>query len=732
MKIKRRNFLIGGVAVVGAGLFGVKAMEWHETARAASLTAKGGEGSFGTWVKIASDNTITMYSPHIDFGQGSQTALAQMLAEELDADWSKIRVEQAPADEAFANVALAKVFASAMSGHPDVAAYVPRSFFALLARNMPIQITGGSSAIRATGQFGMRVVGAATRQALVATAASRLGVPTEELTTANSLVTHAKSGKTLTYGALAEEAAGRSLDSKPVLKARKDYIFIGKPVDRFDIPAKTNGSAQYGIDFSLPDMRVATVMAAPVRGGKLLSVDAALAMAIKGVEKVISLDNAVVVVAKGYWAAHKGLLALQPKFSDGGHGNVSSTSIFDAQAALIKNGKPDNKGGSGDTEAAFTAQGVKLLEADYRVPFLHQAAMEPFALTGHHKDGKLEVWGAMQDPLSTRNELAKFAGLSTDNVSFHQMLMGGGFGRRFPPYTQIIEQIAKIAMQVDYPVKLIWSREEDVKQGAYRPQSSAHVKATLGADGKISAWRTDYAHFADAESETVFPYTVPATARNHYKYISNQVDAYWRSVNSTQHGFWNESFMDELAHMAGQDPYQFRRAHLKAGSRHMAVLDEVAKRAGWSTPLEKGTGRGIALVESFGTICAHVVEASLKPDGTPKVHKVFAVVDCGTTVNPKNGEAQVQGGILMGLSTALDEAITLDKGAVVQNSFTDYPVLKLADAPPIDVHFIESDAPIGGLGEPGLPPATPALCNALFAATGKRIRNLPIAAQLAS
>ena len=577
----------------------------------------------------------------------------------------------------------------------------------------------------------MRVVGAAARQALIATAAGRLGVPESELTATNSVITHAKSGKTLRYGELAEEAAGRSLDKSPKLKERAAYKFIGKPVDRFDIPSKVNGSAEYGIDVKMPDMRVATVIAAPVREGKLTSVDPAPALAIKGVEKVISLESAVVVVASGYWAALKGVRALAPKFSDGGHAGLSTASVFDAQAALIKSGKPDNTGGSGDVDAAFNAQGAKLLESDYRVPFLHQAAMEPFAMTGHHKDGKLEVWGATQDPIATRNLLAKFAGLGVGDVTFHPMIMGGGFGRRFPPYTQIIEQIAKVAMQVDYPVKLIWSREEDVKQGAYRPQSSAHLKAALGADGKITAWQTDYAQFADAEAETVFPYTVPATARRHHKYISNQVDAYWRSVNSTQHGFYNESFIDELAHLAGADPYQFRRAHLKPGSRHLAVLDAAATRAGWGTPLAAGTGRGIAIVESFGTICAHVVEASIKADGTPQVHKVFAVVDCGTLVSPVNGEAQVQGGILMGLSTALGEAITLTGGAVDQNSFSDYPILKMADAPQIDVHFIENDSPIGGLGEPGLPPATPALVNALFTVTGKRIRNLPILNQLA-
>jgi isoquinoline 1-oxidoreductase beta subunit len=357
--------------------------------------------------------------------------------------------------------------------------------------------------------------------------------------------------------------------------------------------------------------------------------------------------------------------------------------------------------------------------------------MEPFVLTAHHKDGKLDLWGGMQDPLSTRMIAAKVSKLGVANVAFHPMIMGGGFGRRFPDYSQIIPQVTQIAMQLPYPVKLIWSREEDVKQGAYRPQSSAQLKGAVGGNGMISGWQTDYVQFADAESETVFPYDVANTARHHYKYISNQVDAYWRSVNSTQHGFYNESFIDELAHQSGVDPYQFRRRHLKPGSRHLAVLDSVAQRAGWGTPLPAGTARGIALVESFGTIVGEVVEVSMKADGTPKIHRVFAVVDCGTTVNPLNAESQIQGAITMGLSSALGEAITLENGAVVQSSFPDYPVLQLAGAPTaIDVHFIESDAPVGGIGEPGLPPAAPALANAIFAASGKRVRQLPILSYL--
>lgn len=731
MGIKRRAFLIGGVAIVGGAIFAVEWLDGSEARKAARLTAGKGETGFATWLKIGTDDTVTLISPHIDFGQGSHTALAQMLADEIDADWSKIKVEQAPADLAFANAPLAKAFIMGDAQVPAFLTGLVNSSFSLIARSLPVQITGGSTAIRFTGQHGVRVAGAAVRTALIATAANRLGVPASELTTENARVIHAKSGKSVRYGEIAEEAAGRSLDNTPTLKTRKDYRFIGKPIRRFDIPGKVDGSAQYGIDFTLPEMRVATLAMAPVRGGKLVSVDPAPALAIKGVEKVLSLDDAVVVIATGYWPALKGVRALTPKFSDGGHAQVSSATIFADQDKLRTAGKPDNKAGTGDPKAVFAKGGTKMLSADYRLPFLHQAMMEPFVLTAHHKDGKLDIWGGMQDPLSTRMIAAKVSKLGADHVAFHPMIMGGGFGRRFPDYSQIINQVTEVAMQVPYPVKLIWSREEDVKQGAYRPQSSAKLQAALGSDGKIAAWQTDYAQFTDAESETVFPYDVPATARHHYKYISNQVDAYWRSVNSTQHGFYNESFIDELAHMAGVDPYEFRRRHLKPGSRQLAVLDLVAKRAGWGTPMPAGSARGIALVESFGTIVGEVVEVSMNPDGTPKVGKVYAVVDCGTTINPLNAEAQIQGGITMGLSSALGEAITIEGGKVMQSSFPDYPVLQLAGAPTaIDVHFIESDAPVGGIGEPGLPPAAPALANAIFAATGKRVRQLPILANL--
>ncbi len=724
---KRRAFLIGGVAVVGAGLFGIKLADSNAAKKAVALTQGKGEHVFATWLKIAEDDQITIYSPHTDIGQGSNTGLAQMLAEELDAAWDKVKLVSAPAEPSFANTGLGRGFLAEMTGQPGIIEGIPQSFLSFIARSMNLQITGGSSALRFTGQKTFQMVGAATRAALVEVAAKRLGVPAGELTTADSKVVHAKSGKSLRYGELAAEAATLSLDSDPKLKNPKDYKIMRQSMPRLDLPAKVDGSAQYGMDFKVPDMRVATIMAAPVRGGKLTSVDEAPAMAVKGVEKVIKLDNAVAVIAKGYWPALSGLRSLSPQFSDGGNAGFSTASIFKDYDDLIAKGEPDGEAGEGDVQAAL---GSKPIEAKYQVPFLHHAMMEPFALTAHHKDGKLDIWGGMQDPLASKMLAAEVSGLDADNVTFHPMLIGGSFGRRLPMYMEIVEQVTKLAMQLPYPVKLIWSREEEVAQGAYRPQSAAVLKAAIGKDGKIAAYLNDYAQTESAESETTFIYDLPVVARRHYEYASNQQTGAWRSVNSTQQGFYNESFMDELAHAAKADPVEFRRKHLKPGSRHLKVLDEVAKRSGWDTPLPEGVGRGVAIVESFKTIVAHVIEASVKEDGSPKVLKVTTVVDAGSIVNPDGAAAQIEGGTIMGLSSAIGEAITLDKGAVQQSNLTDYPILKLADAPPVhDIHFIESGANMGGIGEPGVPPAAPALANALFAVTGKRIRTLPLLTQ---
>lgn len=725
--VKRRAFLIGGVAIVGAGLFGISIADSNAAKDAKARIRGEGEHSFATWLKISEDDVITIYSPHTDIGQGSNTGLAQMLAEELDATWEQVRIVSAPAESAFANVGLGRGFLAEMSGQPAIINGIPQSFLSFIARQMNLQITGGSTALRFTGQVTFQKVGAATRLALIETAAKRLNAPVGELTTQDSHVVHAKSGRSLRYGELAEEAATLALDNAPKLKDPSQYRLVRQSMQRLDIPAKVDGSAQYGMDFAMPGMRVATIMAAPVRGGKLTSVDTAPALAIKGVEKVIKLDDAVAVIGKGYWPAISGLRALAPSFSDGGNAGISTASIFKAHDAAMAKGEAEGEAGEGDVQAAL---GAKPIMAKYQVPFLHHAMMEPFALTAQFKDGKLDIWGGMQDPLATKMMAVEVSGLDADNVTFHPMIIGGSFGRRLPMYMEIVGQVTKLAMQLPYPVKLIWSREEEVAQGAYRPQSSAVLTASLTDQKRIAAYRNDYAQPESAESETVFPYSLPAVSRRHFAHVSNQTTGAWRSVNSTQQGFYNESFMDELAHAAGEDPVTFRRNHLKADSRHLRVLDEVAARSGWSSPLPAGRGRGVAMVESFKTIVAHVVEASVGEDGMPKVHKVTTVVDAGSIVNPDAAMAQIEGGTIMGLSSAIGEAITLEKGAVQQSNLSDYPLMTMAQSPSVqDIHFLNSGAPMGGIGEPGVPPAAPALANALFAATGKRVRNLPIMTQ---
>jgi isoquinoline 1-oxidoreductase subunit beta len=718
MGTKRRAFLIGGAALVGGGIFALQYGDYAGRRDGLALTKRDKTGSFTGWLRIGEDDSVTLYTPHVDIGTGSATALAQMVADELDADWDKIKVESAPAADGFANSWLAQGFVSEITKGAAAVSLIPHSLYSLLARKVAGQITGGSSATRFTGQRGMRVLAAATRQALVEEAAARLSVPAGELVAAKGIVSHAKSGKSLRYGELAVLAAGRSLNSEPKLKQPAAFAYIGKSVPRLDLPAKVDGSAKYGIDFALPQMRVATVMAAPVRGGKLESVDPAPAMAIKGVAKVVKFDDAVAVVATGYWAALKGLRALAPKFSDGGHGSVNTASMFAAQEKLVK-----------DKSETLDAKGGKLVEANYRAPFLHHMMLEPFALTAHHTDGKLEVWGGLQDPLGSRKAAAEASGLSVDRVTFHPMALGGSFGRKLPGESAIIDKVVRLAMESPWPVKLIWPREEEVQQGTYRPQTAITLKAALGSDGKVSAWRSTFAQDAQMEAGMPALYPFASAETEHVKHSSNILVASWRSVEASQHGFFHESFMDELAHAAGADPLEFRKRHLAPGSRAAKVLDAAAKASGWGAPLPKGTGRGIAVTECFGTYCAHVVQASLREDGYPKVEKVWAAVDCGQVVNPRNAEAQVMGGIVMGLSAAIHEEITVDKGAVVQSSFTDYPLLTMAETPEVHIEFVPSDAPMGGLGEPGLPSAAPALANALFAATGKRVRHLPIKAQ---
>lgn len=729
--MKRRNFLIGTAVAAGGLVLGYRVWTDSFEAQAAALVTRDGGSLLGGWVKIAPDDTVTVYVPHIDMGQGTHTALAMMLAEELDADWPRVRAERAPSEKAFANRFLAEGWMLQGWRLPAFLDGAVDTAFGEAARFANLQITGGSTAVRFTGQVGLRIVGAAARSMLIEAAAQRWQVGAHELVAADSVISHPASGRTARYGELAAEAAKLSVPASPRLKQRQDYKIVGRSVPRLDIPAKVTGAMQYGIDLQLPGMLYATVKAAPVHGGKLTSVDPAPAMKIKGVERVIRLDNAVAVVAQGYWPASRGLAALAPVFSDGGNAALSSQGLQaqHERALAGKESKPVHT--SGDVDAAF--KGVpanRIVEAAYHVPFLHHAAMEPINATAQFKDGKLTVWSGEQDALACKVSLVEWSGLKAADVTLIALPAGGSFGRRARP-GEPLRQVMQLAMQMSpRPIKMIWSREEDFVQGTYRPALASRIRAAVDSQGKPTAWTQLFIDSPGRNDGFSIPYGIASQSIASVSSPHHVQTGSWRSVAHTQHGFYTESFIDELATAAGQDPFEYRRGLLAQGSRHRRVLETAAHEAGWGTPLPPGVGRGIALVESFGTVAAHVVEASIAEDGVPRVHRVTAAVDCGEVCHPDTATAQVEGAIVMGLSAAIGEEITISGGAVVQQDFAAYPIMTLAQAPPrIDVHFVPSDGPLGGLGEPGMPPVAPALANAVFAASGKRLRSLPLVAR---
>ena len=728
--MKRRNFLIGSALAAGGLAVGYRVWSDRFEARAASLVAGKGESLLAGWIKIAADDTVTVYVPHVDMGQGSQTALAMMAADELDAAWSKVRVARAPGDKAFANRFLARGWIMQGLSVPSFLSGTVDMGFAEAARFVNLQITGGSTAVRFTGQAGLRIIGAAARSMLLQVAARRWDVPVAELKAADSVVSHERSGRRARYGELAAAAAELSVPSTPPLKSARDFKIIGRSVPRLDIPGKVTGETVYGIDVRLPDMRYAAVMAAPVHGGTLTSVDPAPALRIKGVERVLPFKDYVAVVARSYWAARKGLAALSPVFSDGGNGAVSSAALQAQHERALA--RPDGKTvhERGDVSAALHGP---IVEATYHVPFLHQAPMEPIAGTARFKDGKLTVWAGEQDALGSIALLAKLTGLDTADIELIAMPVGGAFGRRSATSGQHLGQFAEIARAMaPWPVKTIWSREEEFAQGAYRPQVASRIRAALGGDGRPTAWSQVFIHTQGINEAFGLPYAIANQSLRSAISATHVRTGSWRSVAHTQHGFYTESFIDELAHAAKRDPFEYRRDLLPPGSRERRVLELAAQKSGWGRALPPGHGRGIALVASFGSVVAQVIEASLDAEGLPRVHRVVAAVDCGIVCHPDTAQQQVEGAILMALGAAIGEQITIERGVVQQANFPDYPIMGMARVPAaIEVHFASSDAPWGGLGEPGVPPVAPALANALFAATGKRVRTLPVLKQAA-
>jgi len=712
--------LVGGGLVIGVGEF---VLAPNRLGLAPPADADGVR--LTTWVKLAADNSITVVVPHCEMGQGAQTGLAMMLAEELEADWQTIRVEEAPALDEFAAGYMVRGFGLGELDPPPSMLRGLNHLSFKVADWMGLQVTGGSASIRFTGEYGTRVAGASAKQMLLQAAATRWNVSANECVAKLSHIEHAASSKRASYGELAVDAAQRDIPAHPTLKERAAFTIIGTPVPRFDIPNKVNGGTTYGLDVQLPEMLYAAIKAAPVFGGKLLSVDMAPAMSMPGVIKVVQLGDAVAVVADGYWRAQQALNKLQPVFDAGGNDGVNSNTIFQTFAHALENesGKKVVRLGSG---ASGLEKAAKKISAEYRVPYLAHATMEPMNATARMTDKECEVWAGTQDPLNARNTAAKAAGLAHKQVTIHNLSLGGGFGRRLPGNLDYVDQAVRIAKVLSpKPVKLIWSREEDLRHDFYRSAVLGRYQGGIDADGKPNTWVARFTGDA-GESAAELPYAIPnqAIARSVVK-THVRLGA-WRSVDHTQHGFFTESFIDELAHAAGQDPYEYRRQLLIHKPRHKAALELAADKAGWGTPLPANHGRGIALVESFGTIVCEVAEVEALADGKFKVHRVVAAVDCGDVVNPNSGASQIEGGIVFGLSAALYGEISIDKGAVVQSNFGDHPMARMADTPRTEVHFIASHARRGGLGEPGVPPIAPAIANAIFAATGKRLRTLPI------
>jgi isoquinoline 1-oxidoreductase beta subunit len=730
--ISRRRILLGSAAAAGTLLVGYAVWPSRRRERADQLSARPGERYLAYWIKVADDDTVTVVIPHCDMGTGIFTALSQMAAEELDADWGNMRAETALPDPLFANGALVEGFALSHEdlNRDSIPAFLQGSVLAAgnkLARFMDLQVTGGSSAVSNTGVYGVRIAAAATREMLIAAAAERLNAPHDAFRTERSRVIHQPSSRSFRFGELAAAASRFAPSSQPKLKSRTAYNLVGKAIPRFDIPAKVDGATRYGIDVSVPEMQYGAIKIAPIFGGKLISVDEQKIAGKTGIKRVIKLDDAVIVVADRFWRAQRAVDALEPVFGDAGNAQLSSSIIRERQLAALNQGsiKHDRSVGAGDKALQLGAS----LECVYRVPYLAHAAMEPVNATALYRtDGTLEVWAGTQDALGARAFCAKAAGIRFDKVTFHHFPSGGAFGRRLPGLWNFLSFAVKAAMAIPgTAVKLIFTREQDLQHDYYRPNVTSRFKARTNTEGMPDTWVNEYTTDSDSNIEAYISYEVANQAYGAVKVETPVPVGPWRSVESSWHGFFIESFVDELAHQANRDPFEYRKALLKHKPRHLATLELAAAKAGWGSALAPGRARGIAMVACFGTIVAHVAEVEVSEGGDCKVHRITSAVDCGLAVNPDGLKAQIEGAIVFGLSAALYGEITIAQGAVEQQNFPNYRVVRLADCPAIEVHLRESDAPLGGGGEPGTPPVAPALTNAIFAATGIRIRELPIA-----
>ncbi|MBT8301751.1 MAG: molybdopterin-dependent oxidoreductase [Maribacter sp.] len=725
-KWSRRAFITTGVLTGGALVLGVAIRPGNRAKKVKGMIAGEGDTVLNVWLKIAADNTTTVVVPHAEMGQGVHTSLPMMLADEMDADWKTVTMLEAPGKKEYANYALAKGFIMGGEDIPSMLIGTVDGIFLTATRQMSLQITGGSASVRCTGMHAMRVAGAAARAVLLEAAAEQWDVDPNELIVKDSYISHAATNRSEPFSKFVAKAANLSQPSKPRLKTSDEFTIMGTSPNRFDIPEKVNGSASFGIDVTLPNMKYAAIKASPVFGAKLKTVDEEVIKDMPGVHKVVNLEGAVAVIADGYWLAQMALDKLSVEFMETENDGVAQEDIYnlylrDMDRAIAEGDeKKDVK--KGDVESALADMDNRV-EAEYRVPYLAHATMEPMNCTAYLHDESCEIWVGSQNPLGFANSVAEGLDIDQENVQVHNQYLGGGFGRRAMP--DVAVQAALIAKEVDYPVKLIWSREEDTRQDHYREANISRFKAGLNDTGQVTSWNNQFVFKHDPEEAPHIPYDVEHQYIHYSESITHIPWGFWRSVDSSMHAFFTESFMDELAYKANKDPYAFRREHLTNAPRFLNVLDKAAEKSNWDKSLPDNWGRGISIHQSFGTIVAQVAEIEVI-ENTVKVHRVVCVADPGFAFHPDGFIAQMESGIVYGLTAALYGEITIENGAVMQSNFHDYRMLRMNESPNIETYIINSDNWPGGAGEPSTPGIAPAVANAIFNATGIRIRELPI------
>ncbi len=735
MGITRRGLLLSGAAVGGGLLLGVAGLGAHlathnrlEHQRKSQSGSKG--QSLSLWIRITPDNEVVLLVPHTEMGQGSQTGLGQIVAEELDVDWEQMRIELAPAEVAFANGAALEPFIREQVSPPGWAEGMFQNGIHRIADLMSLQMTGGSTAIRGTGWLSMRAAAAAGRAMLMQAAANEWSVDVQSLSTAGGIVEHQDSGRKKSYGDLVAAASKLDAPTEVDFKDITQYRIIGQAIPRIDVESKVKTQAIYGIDADVPDMKYAAVAPIGAFGVEIDSIDNDdEILKRRGVSGVYSIDKGVAVVADNPWRAEQAVRAL--KYSAKAHDNkaVSSESLeADQRAALA--GELSTLFEKGDVGLAMADAGNQV-NAEYFVPYLAHATMEPMNATVWQQDGKMHVQCGVQNPLMARKKAAKVASLDLDDVVLHPCTMGGGFGRRVGvgitnDPLDWLQQAVQLHQESGEAVKMTWSREMDMRTDVYRPMVLAQFRAGLENDGMPRFWDSRHYLATQDVAAPAPPYRIEHVKVRHAGEPQVVPTGFWRSVDFSQHGFFVESFIDELAHAASEDPLTYRLKLLGVNSSEARALRAVAEMAAWRSEADaQGRAMGVSVVHSFGTTVAQVAEVSRDASGMPKVHRVWAAVDCGLAINPQSIQAQVAGGIHFGLSAALYGKCDIQGGAVVQSNYHDYRMVKLADAPRVEVKVLASDGEIGGIGEVGVPPIAPAVCNAL-ALLGERQRRLPI------